>query len=173
MTKPSALLLAAAGIALAACGSPSASGTEAAATPAAAAAPSGWVEADLSAATPKLPLVVKAPAGYTLAKSPLGDVEIASEKATFDVDDVTALGPDALAQKEADVKANSGMTFEKMVLTQPDGFIAQMGGGNYIPVRMVAVGGKKYQFSVIPLFALQSEDDARQVFDLAAQAKAK
>lgn len=86
-----------AGLCLAACG-----GTDTtAATPTTAApaattaptAPAGWVDADLSATPAKLPLVVQAPAGYTLAKSPMDGAELTSEAVTFDVDDVSELGP--------------------------------------------------------------------------------
>lgn len=65
------------------------------------------------------------------------------------------------------------MTFVKFALEQPDGFIAEMGASNFIPVRLVKMGGKTYQFSVIPLNALPSEEAARQLYDAAAQAKAK
>jgi ABC-type Fe3+-hydroxamate transport system substrate-binding protein len=163
------LLLAACGSSTAPAGQPAAADKPAAATTDAA----GWVDADLSTTAPKLPLVVKAPKGYTVAQSPLGDVELTTDELSFDVDDVTALGADQLKTKKEDVMRNSGMAFEKLVLDQPDGFIAQMGGGNYIPVRLVKVGGKTYQFSTIPLNAMQSEEAARQVYDMAALAKTK
>jgi hypothetical protein len=176
--RTSLLLAVVAGLCLAACGgtgttpaTPTAAAS--AATPPVATAPSGWVDADLSTTPAKLPLVVRAPAGYTLAKSPMDGAELTSEAVTFDVDDVTESGPTALASKKADVKTNSGMTFEKFVLEQPDGFIAEMGASNFIPVRLVKVGGKTYQFSVIPLNALPSEEAARQLYDAASQAKAK
>lgn len=171
-----------AGLCLASCGgsgtnsAPATAASASASAPAAkpaASAPDGWVDADLSTTPAKLPLVVKAPKGYTLAKSPLDGPELASEAATFDVDDVTALGSTALADKKKDVKDNSGMVFEKFVLEQPDGFIAQMGASNFIPVRLVKVGGKTYQFSVIPLYALPSEEAARQLYDAAGLARAK
>ena len=171
------LAAASASLLLTACGSNTTTdkpGTAAAAgTAAAPAAADGWVDADLSTTPNKLPVVVKAPEGYTVAKSPLGDVELTTEGLTFDVDDVTALGPNQLQAMKDDVKKNSGMTFEKFVLEQPDGFIAQLGGGNYIPFRMVKVGDRTYQFSTIPLYAMQSEEKARQVYDMAAMAKAK
>lgn len=167
----SLLLASSTGLLLAACGSGTTSTdlpTAGTPTPTA-----GWVDADLITTDTKLPLVVKAPKGYTVAKSPLGDVELTSEALTFDVDDVTGLGADQLQVKKEGVMKNSGMTFEKLVLDQPDGFIAQMGGSNYIPVRLVKVGDKTYQFSTIPLNALQSEEAAKQVYDMAALAKAK
>ena len=162
-----------------ACGSPDAATKvpTTAGTPATAAAPTGtdgWVDIDLSTTATKMPLVVKAPAGYTVVgKSPLGDVELGIEGSAFDVDDVTAQGADFLKGQKDDVVKNSGMVFEKFVLEQPDGFIAQMGGSNYLPVRLVKVGGHTYMFSTIPLNALPSEEAAKKLYDMAALAKAK
>ena len=169
----SLLLATSTGLLLAACGGSTTSADQTATTDKPAADAAGWVDADLSTTATRLPLVVKAPKGYTVAQSPLGDVELTTDELTFDVDDVTALGADQLKAKKEDVMKNSGMTFEKLVLDQPDGFIAQLGGGNYIPVRLVKVGDKTYQFSTIPLNAMQSEEAARQVYDMAALAKAK
>ncbi len=175
-------LLAASTLALTACGGSPAATTSAttpadgAGKPAAtttAAAPDGWADTDLRAAKAKLPLVVKAPVGATFGESPLGGVEVKSEKLTFNVDDVTDMGADFVATQKTEVKTNSGMVFEKFALEQPDGFIAQMGAGNFIPCRYVTVGGRKYQFSVIPLNALASEAEAKQLYDLAALARAK
>lgn len=173
------LLAASASLLLAACGGTATSDKPTAAAgaatqPAAASTPTGWVEADLSGTAAKLPLVVKAPGGYSVAASPLGGAELTSEQLTFDVDDVTETGgAKALADQKAEVKAGQGMVFEKFVLETPDGFIAQMGAGNYLPARLVQVGGRAYLFWTIPLNAQQSEADARQVYELAAQAKAK
>lgn len=171
--RHSLLLTTATGLLLAACGEATPANQAAATTDKPAAAAAGWVDADLSTTENKLPVVVKAPKGYTVGKSPIGDVELTTDELSFDVDDVTALGPDQLKTKKEDVMKHSGLPFEKLVLDQPDGFIAQMGGGNYIPVRMVKVGAKTYQFSTIPLNAMQSEEAARQVYDMAALAKAK
>ncbi len=165
MKRISLLALAAGLLALAGCGA----NTPATAAPDAA----DWVEADLSAGKAKLPLVVKAPKDYTLVESALNDAEVMSDELTFEVDDVTQLGPHDLAARKAEVKNNSGLVFEKFVLEQPDGFIAQLGAGNFIPVRVVTVAGKKYLFSVIPLNALPSAAAARQFYDLAGQARAK
>lgn len=172
------LLAASAGLLLAACGGSTTAADKpatatAGGTAATSALPDGWVEADLSTTPSKLPIVVKAPKGYTMAKSNLDGAELTTDELTFDVDDVTEQGADYLARTKEDVMKNSGMTFEKLVLDQPDGFIAQMGGSNYLPVRLVKVGGKTYEFSTIPLHAMQSEAAARQVYDLAATAKAK
>ncbi|GAB3637174.1 hypothetical protein GCM10027422_27640 [Hymenobacter arcticus] len=161
-----------------ACSSPGAATKTTSAAPATAAAPAadpdGWVDIDLSTTVPKMPLVVKAPAGYAVVgKSPLGDVKLGVEGSAFDVDDVTAQGADFLKRQQDDVAKNSGMVFEKFVLEQPDGFIAQMGGSNYLPVRLVKVGGHTYMFSTIPLYALPSEEAAKKLYDMAALAKAK
>ena len=173
------LLLLPAALLLVSCGGPATNQDSATTTPAMAdsagklAAPAGWVDADLSAEPAKMPVIVKAPAEFTIGTSPMGGAELTSEKATFDMDDVTEQGAAALTSKKEEVKTNSGMVFEKFVLEQPDGFIAQMGASNFIPVRLVKAGGHTYQFSVIPLNALPSEEAARQLYDIAAQARAK
>ncbi len=169
------LALAASLLALAGCGSdaPATATSATTATPAAAAAGAAdWVDADLSAGKAKLPLVVKAPQGYTLSESALNDAEVTSDALTFAVDDVTQLGPHDLATRKAELKSNSGLVFEKFVLEQPDGFIAQMASDNFIPMRVVKVAGKNYLFSVLPLDALPSAAAARQFYDLAGQARA-
>lgn len=127
-----------------------------------------------AASTPtKLPLLVKAPAGYTVAKSPLARAEPTNGALTSGVADVRELGPTTLADKKTEVKSNRGLTFVKFVLERPNGFIAEMGTSNFILVHLVRVGGRSYQFSVTLLNALPLAEAARQLYEAAGPAKAK
>ncbi len=150
-----------------------AAATSTAAAPAAAApaTPAGWVDADLSATIAKLPLIVKAPVGYTIAKGYF-NANIVSKKLTFFINDITTEDANFAPGLEKQIQEKTEFKFKKFVLKEPDGFVAQL-GDKFLPCRYITVGGHKYMFSVEFPNAISSEADARQLYELAGQTRAK
>ncbi len=132
-----------------------------------------WVEADLSASKLKWALIAKAPKGYTLDETVDNEVTIKGEGANYRISE-WAYG-DKMEQVEGfkkDIKSSDAFKFESYVLEKPDAFIAKTSMG-YVVMRIAKVGDKYYDCDIIPLNALATEAEAKNVFDMMGMLKAK
>jgi hypothetical protein len=158
----------------AACGGGAAANNEAAKTSEqSVASTNNWEDVDLSASKLKWALIAKAPKGYTLDETVDGEVSIMGEGANYRISEWPY--GDKMEQVEGfkkDIKSADAFKFESFVLEKPDAFIAKTSMG-YVVMRIVKVGDKFYDCDVIPLNALATEAEAKNVFDMMGLLKAK
>jgi hypothetical protein len=138
-----------------------------------------WVDLDLSGHTVKLPIIVKAPKGYQLDETSESQITI-----NFDAENlnyrVFMVDPEFYEKgiegyvniEKVNVKTNVAYKFEKFIVETPESFIAKTSMG-YISFRMIKVGDKNYACDQIPLYAIEKEEDAQELYKMMGMLKFK
>ena len=61
---------------------------------------------------------------------------------------------------------------QKFVFEKPDGYIVKVTMG-FLAERVIKIGNVKYEFSMIPLHAKKTEQEAKTLYDAFGEAKLK
>jgi hypothetical protein len=138
-----------------------------------------WVDLDLSSRTIKLPIIVKVPKGYQLDETSESQITINCDAENLNYR-VFMVDPEFYEKgiegyvktTKVDVKTNVAYKFEKFIVETPESFIAKTSMG-YICFRMVKVGEKNYACDQIPLYAIEKEEDAQELYKMMGMVKSK
>jgi hypothetical protein len=137
-----------------------------------------WQDFDVSKTLQKFPIIVKVPQKFTYNDSLafLG-LQIEGEKFKYTVDEwPESYTLENLKDFKKELETDkSAVVFESYLLNKPDGYIAKVGGisSGYVIMRLVKIGEKTYQMSVVPLYALQTEEDAKALYEQMGKARVK
>jgi hypothetical protein len=138
-----------------------------------------WVDLDLSSRIIKLPVIIKAPKGYKLDETLENQITITSETNNlnyrlFIVDpEFYEKGIEGFVKTtKVDVTTNVAYKFEKFIVETPESYIAKTSIG-YICFRITKVGDKNYVCDQIPLYAIEKEEDAQELYKMMGMIKSK
>jgi hypothetical protein len=134
-----------------------------------------WVDVDLSTSTLKYPVVVQSRKGSKVVVGTFDTADLENDDMilNYSVSAYSQGMPEGTVERvKKDVKENTIYKFEKFIVDTPDSYIAKTSAG-YIVGRFVKAKDITYECSIAPLFAIEKEEDAKELHAKMGMLRAK
>jgi hypothetical protein len=134
-----------------------------------------WVDVDGSTTKAKYPIIIKGRKGCKTENSSEDVIRIENEdwKTNYEVSAYMA-GIDQEMKDNAKkiIKESDAYKFEKFIIDTPDSYIIKTSTG-YMVGRFVQVEEITYECNMIPLYAINNEEDAQELYKMMGMLRAK
>ena len=134
-----------------------------------------WTDIDVSKTNAKYPIIVKGRKGCTTENSSENGLQIENEDmlTNYEVSGFMAgVDQSMIDNSKKVVKESDAYKFEKFIIDKPDSYIMKTSMG-YMVGRFVKAGEITYECSMVPLYALENEADAQELYKMMGMLKLK
>ncbi len=134
-----------------------------------------WVDVDLSKTKAKYPIIVKGRKGCSTENSYDDIVRIESEdwKMNYEITAyLNGIDQEMKDTSKKNTKESDAYKFEKFIIDTPDSYLIKTSNG-YMVGRFVKADDTTYECSMIPLYAIKEESEAKEMYEMMGMLKAK
>ena len=134
-----------------------------------------WIDIDGSTTKTKYPIIIKGRKGCTTENSSEDAIKIESEDMimNYEVSGYMAgIEQSMMDNSKKLTKESDAYKFEKFIVDTPESFIAKTSMG-YMVGRFIKAGEITYECSMVPLYAIENEADAQELYKMMGMLKLK
>ena len=134
-----------------------------------------WVDIDASKTATKYPIIVKARKGAKTDNSSEDVLRIENEdmQTNYEISGYMAgIDQEMKDNSKKVAKENDSFKFEKFIIDTPDSYIMKTSMG-YLVGRFIKAGEITYECNMLPLYALENEADAQELYKMMGTLKLK
>lgn len=134
-----------------------------------------WVDIDLSSTKLKYPIIVKGRKDCKISENWSDLIELENDDMIMNYQIgayLAGIDQEMMDNSKKLIKESDAYKFEKFIIDKSDSYIIKTSTG-YMVGRFIKAGSTTYECSMIPLYAIENEADAQELYKMMGMLKAK